>query len=113
MTTFGHKPTSVRVDAARIVRRVMNARYYPIWIEHALRRLAHALAPHTLRCRRCGAVFTATGPFSAMHSYKAFEHSISHESDAPITRSEALDQAADRVRATLKSHDEQTGGDRG
>lgn len=71
---------SARRRLARRVRRVMNAPHTPLWAVSCLRRLAHYIHPHVLRCRVCGAEFTATDWWSVAHADRAFDHYvIAHE----------------------------------
>lgn len=72
----------LRRRTARIVRGIYNRWSVPVPVERALRRIAHALQPHVLRCRLCGAEFVAVSGLSFEHAARAFDHSLEpHDSE--------------------------------
>ena len=61
----------IRRRIAKTVRHVAGG--MPPRLEVMLHRLAHAIHPHVIRCRICGAEFISAGnPYE--HATKAFDH---------------------------------------
>jgi hypothetical protein len=82
---------SIRKRLARPVRRLLRWSYTPYWLDPVLRRLAHRIHPHVLRCRSCDAEFIASDAMSTAHAGAAYKHFVANHDVEPEPQALELD----------------------